>query len=163
MKTGVNLVDRSHSQEATSLGLAYIYLAMKNLAAIFLLACVSAISSSAQCVRDDVVVASLRGNVTDNTSKQSIPDVTVSVRKGNGSDGKLIAQTETDATGNFEISKLKRGQYSLSVTYPNFDRIVVRLIITKRTTGRDFLQIMLAPPDFSGTDSCEGDATVIRK
>lgn len=113
----------------------------------------------AQCVRDDVVISSLRGIVVDTNEKRPVANVLISVKKGR----KPIAEVLTDASGNFDLTKLKRGQYELTVSYPNFDRIATRLEITKRKSKPEHLQVTIAPPDLSGTDSCEGTATVVSK
>lgn len=111
---------------------------MKNLcAAISVL--VFAASGSAQCVRDEVVISNLRGTVVDSQAKEPVADVLVSVRKGRYGYGKPLDEVRTDDSGNFDLSRLKKGRYELTVSYPNFDRIFTRLEITKRKNRNDYL------------------------
>ena len=134
---------------------------MNNVIAIVLFGCIAPISIIGQCVRDDVITANLRGADTDSQTKQPIPGADVSVWKGHSSEGKLIGHITTDVKGGFNLPKLKSGRYTLSITFPHLDRIVTRLTISKRSNKSGFLQVLLAPPDLSGTDSCEGTITVI--
>lgn len=133
---------------------------MKNVVVFSFVIAFAAIPGFAQCVRDDVIISLLRGNAIDSYFKQAIAGVTVSVRKGSGSEDKVVAETHTDVSGDFDLSKLKKGRYTISVKYPNFDHIVTRLTVTKLTDRQEYLQIILAPPDLSGTDTCEGEAMV---
>lgn len=135
---------------------------MKHLAVIVILVfCWS--SGSAQCIRDEVRISRLQGRVAYPGDGGPIAGASVSVRKPDQSENKPVAETDTDSAGNFELPRLKPGKYILSISYPNLDPIITRLTIKSRQQQGDFLQVELAPTDFSGTDSCEGNTKVINQ
>jgi hypothetical protein len=124
---------------------------------------VSSISGYTQCVREDVRVSRLRGQVVEQRNGNPIAGVVISVKKSDPAENKPISERKTDSAGNFDLSNIRPGKYILSVTFPYLDGIITRLTVTRRQRSGNFLKVNLAPPDLSGTDSCEGDIKVFKR
>ena len=60
----------------------------------------------------------VKGHIIDSSGNQKISDATVSLV--NAKDSALVAFTRTDTAGNFSFSKLKKGNYRISVSHVNF-------------------------------------------
>ncbi|HMQ04208.1 MAG TPA: carboxypeptidase-like regulatory domain-containing protein [Pyrinomonadaceae bacterium] len=122
-----------------------------------------AFSIDAQCVRGDLEVSSVSGRVVEDTQFATpVKGVSVVITQDKYR-GKTIANTLTDDQGNFELPNIKGGKYLLSIRFPNFDPIVTRLRVRKSNREFGALLARIAPPDLSGTDSCEGSVSVVSK
>ena len=119
--------------------------------------------ANAQCVRDGLEVYGIvKGQVVeDRANGEPIRGSSVSVSEDKY-EGKLIASTTTDEHGNFTLPRVKLGKYSIAFRYPNFDPIITRLRVLRSKSNQSFIKARIAPPDPAGSDSCEGDAEVIR-
>jgi 5-hydroxyisourate hydrolase-like protein (transthyretin family) len=128
--------------------------------AVFVLLAAQTIRS--QCVRDQIKADRLRGQVLIVDSNQPLPGVVIKLLRAKGDVRETVVEATAGAEGRFDVGFVSRGKYFLEVREPGFDTIVTEVKIVKSALNArsSFLTIRLAPPDYSGTDSCEGSVGV---
>jgi len=134
---------------------------------LFFSFCFGVVESHSQCVRvDNLKTNSLTGRTiavyqgTDR--KDDLPGVSIVVSKETKDDRVVVVEGKTDSNGLFAFSDISPGKYIFEAFATNFDKISLRLKITRRSRNekRKVLLVALGPTIPSGTDSCEGYVTV---
>src|SRR6266700_5649709 len=72
--------------------------------------------------------ASVKGVITDTSSKQNLSNTVISILRAK--DSILYKFTRSDAKGNFELKNLKAGDYVLLITYPAYADYVDHINLT---------------------------------
>ena len=128
------------------------------------------VESYAQCVRrGDLKTNSLGGKTIavyqGSDRKDNFPRVSIVVSKETKGDRVVIAEGLTDSMGLFAFPNISPGKYIFEAYAQHFDKISLRLKVTRRSRNEKekFLMVALGVTDFSGTDSCEGYVTVEEK
>lgn len=131
----------------------------KNLLLLFSLVivfCSSKAIAQDVCVIGEKNVAKFEG-VVRQADKQAIPEALVKVYKKSVEE-KPIAEVKTDANGRFEIPSLRDGKYIVSVSYPNFVKLVFPVRIAKKEKPNCKLIVILG---WNYNESCGGGKVLI--
>jgi len=83
---------------------------------VMLLVTVVTVRGQGLCVIEEIKVSEVKGLVLL-PNKIPIPDATIQLHETN-SEGKLIAQTKTDANGRFKFNDIRKGKYAVIASYP---------------------------------------------
>src|SRR5438105_8923158 len=76
--------------------------------------------------------ASVKGIITDTSSKQNLSNTVISLLRAK--DSILYKFARSDARGNFELKNLKAGNYVLLITYPAYADYVDHISLTDTTS-----------------------------
>jgi hypothetical protein len=87
-------------------------------------------------------VAAVRG-VTKDAQGVAIPKVCVGVFTE--ADHKLVASTQTDEDGQFELNDIPDGDYRLIAKYEGFSTANAKLRIDQRSQGKKSLTVQMRP------------------
>ncbi|HMC84118.1 MAG TPA: carboxypeptidase regulatory-like domain-containing protein, partial [Chitinophagaceae bacterium] len=72
--------------------------------------------------------ASIKGNITDTSSKENLPNAVISILRTQ--DSVLYKFTRSNAQGKFSLGKLPAGKFILLVSYPKYADYVEQLTLT---------------------------------
>lgn len=87
----------------------------------------------------EVSAQSITGKVTDNNSKQTIPNAGITLF---GSTGTLIASTISTSTGTFDLHYKLSGKYRLRVSFVGYQSLEKELILTGQSLSVGILRLM---------------------
>lgn len=83
----------------------------------------------------------IRGKIVDTKTRQPMEFVNISVKKADSS--VPLKGTVTDQTGNFQITKLPHGTYTLGISFIGYKTIEKKFTLSPQTPGLNFKNIPL--------------------
>ena len=97
-----------------------------------------AVAAQGICVPDELTINAVSGKVMAHLvqGESPISDATVSLLKDQYK-GRMIAETATDASGNYSFKDIKPGKYVLKVTSPNLAAFYVRVRVVQKKSSKD--------------------------
>ena len=125
--------------------------------------CILFAGARGQCVREDVLTNSFRGEVfalLEGNRKEQLSGAEITLKQGR----KTRLTFKSDENGRFSHLTLRPGKYILDVNLMGLSRISLTLVLQPKKIGAssDWLLIRLQPPSV-GLDSCDGAITVQHK
>lgn len=137
---------------------------MRNIIRVFLLITLFSTAVFAQGigVPETLKINTLKGKVMTHLNRGDEPLSDVSIKLFKKGEEKVYKETKTNSSGEFQLGKLKRGNYALVASYPNLGDLSLYLLVsTSKTKTSDEEIVIWLGADF--LKPCSGSYAKLKK